>query len=126
MFVCQMCLNNYEGSAVEYAEARGFVSQGRCEDCGDFHACYELYSGSPGLKRKAPTVSPIQAVSERPRIEWPDPTPEMLQSPQFNAVWNCIKTWDISVPDAYAGYEGATGNHVRAILDALAKIKEPA
>lgn len=50
---------------------------------------------------------------------WPDPTPEMLTDPQFEAVWNCIKSWDINVPTAYSGYMGATGNHVRAILDAL-------
>ena len=50
---------------------------------------------------------------------WPDPTPEMLADPEFNRIWNCIKTWDISVPEAYSGYCGATGNHVRAILDAL-------
>lgn len=54
---------------------------------------------------------------------WPDPTPEMLQSPEFEAVWQCIKGWDINVPDVYGGYCGATGNHVRAILDALASIK---
>jgi hypothetical protein len=52
-------------------------------------------------------------------IAWPDPTQEMLDSPLFMAVWNCIKKWDINVPNAYAGYCGATGNHVRAILDAL-------
>lgn len=51
--------------------------------------------------------------------EWLDPTPEMLASPQFEAVWQCIKSWDINVPAAYSGYMGATGNHVRAILDAL-------
>lgn len=51
---------------------------------------------------------------------WPDPTPDMLKSPQFEAVWQCIKRWDINVPDVYFGYCGATGNHVRAILDALA------
>jgi hypothetical protein len=50
---------------------------------------------------------------------WPDPTPEMLASPEFEAVWQCIKGWDIGVPDAYVGYCGPTGNHVRAILDAL-------
>lgn len=56
------------------------------------------------------------------RIEWPDPTPEMLGGdPQFEAVWNAIKSWDIHVPGAYTGYCGATGNHVRAILDALRK-----
>jgi hypothetical protein len=50
---------------------------------------------------------------------WQDPTPEMLESPEFNAIWERIKHWDINVPGAYAGYMGATGNHVRAILDAL-------
>ena len=54
------------------------------------------------------------------RAPWPDPTPDMLASPQFEAVWQCIRTWDVNVPDAYTGYCGATGNHVRAILDALA------
>ena len=51
--------------------------------------------------------------------QWPDPSPEMLETPQFEAVWQAIKRWDINVPDAYSGYCGATGNHVRAILDAL-------
>jgi hypothetical protein len=54
------------------------------------------------------------------RRPWPDPTPEMLKTPEFEAVWQCIKRWDINVPDVYGGYCGATGNHVRAILDALA------
>ena len=61
----------------------------------------------------------IQDDNVVPNPDWPDPTPEMLQTPEFNAVWNCIKRWDINVPDAYNGYMGATGNHVRAILDAL-------
>lgn len=50
---------------------------------------------------------------------WPDPTPEMLADPTFEAIWQAIKSWDINVPAAYSGYCGATGNHVRAILDAL-------
>ena len=54
---------------------------------------------------------------------WPDPTPEMVKSPEFNAIWECIKKWDINVPNAYCGYCGATGNHVRAILDALKQVK---
>lgn len=57
----------------------------------------------------------------RQRIDWPDPTPEMLASPDFDAIWQTIKTWDIQVPGAYGGYCGATGNHVRAILAALHK-----
>ena len=51
--------------------------------------------------------------------EWLDPTAEMLILPEFNAIWECIKTWDINVPEVYDGYCEATGNHVRAILDAL-------
>ena len=50
---------------------------------------------------------------------WLDPTPEMLEDPDFEKIWQVIKSWDINVPSAYAGYCGATGNHVRAILDAL-------
>jgi hypothetical protein len=59
-----------------------------------------------------------------PGIDWPDPTPEMQATPEFAAVWEAIKTWDINVPGAYGGYCGATGNHVRAILDALEKSRE--
>lgn len=56
----------------------------------------------------------------RATIDWPDPTPEMLASdPLFDAIWNTIKSWDINVPEAYGGYCGATGNHVRAIYDAV-------
>jgi len=52
---------------------------------------------------------------------WPDPTPEMMESQEFNAIWKLIKTWDICVPeiDGDGVYSGATGNHVRAIIDAI-------
>lgn len=50
---------------------------------------------------------------------WPDPTPEMLTNPVFNAIWNVIKSWDVAVPNAYAGATGPSGNHVRAIFDAI-------
>jgi len=53
------------------------------------------------------------------REMWLDPTPEMLQDPLFNKIWETIKTWDINVPAIYAGYCGATGNHARAIYDAI-------
>ena len=56
-------------------------------------------------------------------VPFPDPTEEMLASPEFEAVWQCIKHWDISVPGAYGGYCGAIGNHVRAILDALERAR---
>lgn len=66
----------------------------------------------PGTTVECPTP-------QEPKIPWPDPTPEMLADPAFEKVWQCIKRWDINVPGAYVGYMGATGNHVRAILDAL-------
>ena len=52
---------------------------------------------------------------------WPDPTANQLQDPRFEKIWQKIKTWDIHVPGAYNGYCGTTGNHVRAVLDALDK-----
>jgi hypothetical protein len=43
---------------------------------------------------------------------WREPRLEELHSPLFAAIWQRIKTWDINVPGVYAGYCGATGNHV--------------
>ena len=57
-------------------------------------------------------------------IPWSDPSPEDLRLPEFEAIWQTIKTWDINVPEAYVGYCGASGNHVKAILDALRQIVE--
>lgn len=65
-------------------------------------------------------VRRLEAAQPRPQ-PWPDPTPEQLQSPAFQAVWDVIKTWDIAVPAAYSGHTGAEGNHVVAILDGLAE-----
>lgn len=59
-----------------------------------------------------------ELIQKGPSLGLPDPTPEMLETPEFNAVWECIKRWDIEVKPG-DGYAGATGNHVRAILDAL-------
>jgi hypothetical protein len=53
------------------------------------------------------------------RKEMPNPTPEEMASPQFEAIWNIIKTWDINVPDYYRGYSGGNGSHVKLILDEL-------
>lgn len=49
----------------------------------------------------------------------PDPSPEDLKDPKFEAIWQTIKIWDIAVPGAYQGRTGAMGNHVMAILRAL-------
>jgi hypothetical protein len=50
------------------------------------------------------------------RIELPSPSQEEIDSPEFQAIWDVVKTWDISVGD---GYEGGSGSHVKLILDAL-------
>jgi hypothetical protein len=70
------------------------------------------------------------------RATWRDPLPYELDLPEFNAIWDCIKEWDIGTPfditiDGAQLYSGATGNHVVAILDALRgiglidKLKQP-
>ena len=84
-------------------------------------AHYEYLSGLPGpLTREFEhSNAPTEPYIPNP-ISWPDPTEEMRESAEFEAIWQCIKSWDINVPGAYIGYTGATGNHVRAILDALA------
>ena len=57
-----------------------------------------------------------------PTQAWPDPTPEMLETILFDTIWRVIKSWDVNVPSAYSGYMGATGNHARAIYDAVAPL----
>lgn len=77
----------------------------------------------PVTARDMGTANVISHIDGRdfppPEAEWPSPTPEMLDDPKFNAIWGVIKSWDINVPSQYSGYCGATGNHARAILDAL-------
>jgi hypothetical protein len=55
---------------------------------------------------------------------WADPEPGMYDDPRAEAIWQAIKRWDINVPGAYRGYCGATGNHVKAILDALRAVPQ--
>ncbi len=52
-----------------------------------------------------------------------DPKPEELEMPQFEAVWQAIKGWDIEDTPG-DGYHGATGNNVIAILDSLGITKQ--
>jgi hypothetical protein len=55
-----------------------------------------------------------------PDRDMPSPTEEQRESPEFEAVWQAIKTWDVNVPESYEGYCGANGSHVALILNALA------
>lgn len=54
------------------------------------------------------------------RIDYmPNPTAEQLASPEFEAIWQVIKSWDVNVPEFYEGYCGGNGSHVALILNAL-------
>lgn len=69
---------------------------------------------------------PADAWSPEERARrWPDPTPEELTDPLFAALWDVIRTWDIGVPEVYAGHCGATGNHVVALMAALRGFTTP-
>lgn len=49
----------------------------------------------------------------------PSPTKSEMESKEFEAIWNLIKTWDLNVPEYYSGYTSGNGSHVKLILDAL-------
>lgn len=80
--------------------------------------------------REGACPSPIEVLIDSavepvgPAVRWPaesNPTPAQLASPEFEAVWQVIRTWDINVPgyDGKGMYSGAMGNHVVQILKAL-------
>ena len=102
----------------------------RCKGSGKEWA--EVTTTNAGKVRKCPSCGGEGSIMQvtlglnPPKMaEWPDPTPEMLETPEFNAIWDRIKTWDINVPEVDGdSYTGATGNHVRAILEALEKVCE--
>ena len=49
---------------------------------------------------------------------YPDPTEADLESPEFNAIWDAIKGWDVSRYNNGL-YAGANGSDVMHILAAL-------
>lgn len=49
----------------------------------------------------------------------PNPSCADLIDPQFNAIWEATKTWDVNAPEYYRGYCGMNGSHVMLILNAL-------
>ena len=56
---------------------------------------------------------------DKDKKDLPNPTKEDLESPEFNAIWDVIKSWDINVPEYYSGYMGGNGSHVKLILQSL-------
>lgn len=90
----------------------------KCLDCGTANA----YDGPrQSVSFTSVTNHSDKGVEERPM---PNPTQEQIDSPEFEAVWQAIKTWDINVPESYNGYCGATGSHVAPILNALATVSD--
>ena len=70
----------------------------------------------------------IAAYQQEPvkKREMPNPTKKQLNSRRFAALWNTIKSWDISAPEFYWGYCGANGSHVALLLEALNKAEKKA
>ncbi len=56
--------------------------------------------------------------------QWPAPTEAEMASPEFYAVKEAIKFWDIAISTA-DGYAGANGSHVVVIMKALEWTKDP-
>jgi hypothetical protein len=106
--------------ALHRTSPKGGPFIGTCANCGTPNLTLsQSREECPNQRGMTQEETLLEAIREDSRIDWPDPTPEMQASPEFEKVWQCIKRWDINVPGAYVGYSGATGNHVRAILDAL-------
>lgn len=70
--------------------------------------------------------SPESGTGAAPRVfsEMPNPTETDLADPEFEAIWQTIKRWDVNVPGCYAGYCGANGSHAMLILNALRKSRQ--
>lgn len=108
--------------AIERTSPKGESFRGTCWQCGrndlPMSAALEECENIAALTEAESLLMAIEA-NPGAKTPWPDPTPEMLDDPLFDAIWQVIKSWDINVPAQYPGYCGATGNHARAILDAV-------
>jgi len=65
----------------------------------------------------SPSPSSFPWVGGQSRFN-PDPTEDDIYSPEFDAIWQVIKGWDIQREEG-AGYAGANGTDVMTILHAL-------
>lgn len=52
----------------------------------------------------------------------PKPTPEDLDDKWFNTVWNIIKGMKIACPEYYEGWQIATGEHVKIIINQIKEV----
>lgn len=56
--------------------------------------------------------------------KYPDPTPEMIETPEFQAVFDLIDDWYIAYREADHYIPDGAVNFVRAVLDALACVRD--
>ena len=56
-------------------------------------------------------------VDEITKVDFQSPTQAMIDSPEFNAVWNLISSWEIKAPGI--SVEKANCTHVKIILEAI-------
>lgn len=69
-----------------------------------------------------PEVFSQQTVTDEQRAEMPNPTPEDLKDPLFNAIYERCKAWDVNCPEHYVGYCGFNGSHAKIICDEVRKV----
>lgn len=72
-----------------------------------------------------PATDVFDESSFREPVPMPNPTPEMLADPLFEAIWQTIKSWDVNVPESYQGYCGANGSHVAMIFNCVHSTDAP-
>lgn len=111
--------------AIERTSPKGTSFRGTCWQCGKTGLTLaDAQDPCENIAVLTESESLLMAIEANPgaKAPWLDPTPEMLEDPIFEAIWQTIKKWDINVPSQYSGYCGATGNHARAIFDAISAL----
>jgi hypothetical protein len=86
-----------------------FINSKVCLKCG-WYPGDVAFTGAPCV--------PAESAPAPTEGDYPDPLPSDLERPEFEAVWQAIKGWDIQRSPGQ-GYAGATGNDVMHILKAL-------
>jgi hypothetical protein len=121
------CLSYTEPVYVEYVDAAYeeflTIKINACDNLKRFivdNNQYQIYNNEPERRRKGKEEKKMN------KNKWRDPEPDEINTPEFNSIWDCIRHWDIGLPqditiDGGQLYSGANGNHVIAILDALRK-----
>lgn len=65
---------------------------------------------------------PFELTPQKDFDGMPEVTPSDIRDPLFKAIWEATKTWEVGVPEHYAGHVGMNGSHVMLILNELRKL----